>query len=193
MYINNNPLLVADSKKPISLSDWINHQNSLTDKLLASKGSIDLELLSQEWTTPTWWDKYLLQINLICDVEDREGEVIKSQQLVFQREILMRSENIAYWYARTIIPQKCYDLNPDFFGRLEKESIRNLIFGNHEVHRVLMTGYPIDKQCIEFYWVKKYINTIKGTLWVRFGEFSYHHMESFYLMEILLPELENLD
>lgn len=176
MRINSNSILSTDIKESKLLSEWLNHKNSLTDKLLSAKGSVDLELLSQKWVKPTWWDNYLLPIK---------------SDLLFQREIMMRSQNIDYWYARTIIPQQCYSLNPKFFYRLEHESIRNLIFGNEDVERVNMACYTIDKQCIEFHWVKKYINTLKGTLWVRFAEFSFQRLESFYLMEILLPELEN--
>src|SRR3989338_3245735 len=127
MYINNQPVFTAETDHPEALSDWRVHPYSLTDKLLALKGSTQLELISQKWIKPTWWDTYLLQIK---------------DTLIFQREIMMKHQNIDYWYARTIIPQKCYHINPDFFKRLEKESIRNLIFDSHLVHRVSMVSYP---------------------------------------------------
>lgn len=177
MQIQSKPILIAEAIEPKLLSAWINYQAPLTDKLQRIKGSSDLVLLSQQWDRPLWWDAYLLQIK---------------DELVFQREIIMRSHDVDYWYARTVIPQKCYDLSPVFFKRLEHESIRNLIFETQEVHRVSMTCYPIDKQCLEFYWVKKHINTIKGILWVRLAEYSFQHCESFYLMEILFPELGNV-
>ena len=116
MYINNQPVFIAKTKDPESLRDWREHQYSLTDKLQEAKGSIQLELISQSWIKPTWWDSYLLQIN---------------DELIFQREIMMKHHGTEYWYARAIIPQKCYNLNPEFFKRLGKESIRNLIFNDN--------------------------------------------------------------
>lgn len=177
MHINSQPIFFAETKDPEFLKDWREHQHSLTDKLKVAKGSTQLKLISQSWIKPTWWDRYLLQIN---------------DELIFQREIMMRHHGIDYWYARTIIPQKCYNLNPDFFKRLEKESIRNLIFDEDKVHRVHMINYPIDKQCIEFNWVKKHLNMVHGMLWVRLAEFSFQHLESFYIAELLLPELESV-
>ena len=177
MYINNQPVFTAETEHPEALKDWRVHQHSLTDKLQALKGSTQLELISQQWIRPTWWDTYLLQIN---------------DELIFQREIMMKHQDTDYWYARTIIPQKCYNANPEFFKRLEKESIRNLIFEGNQVQRVTMISYPVDNQCLEFYWVKKNRRTIDGIIWVRLAEFTFEYAESFFLAELLLPELENV-
>lgn len=177
MYFNGIPIFVAETNDPSTLGVWREQQSSLTDMLKSAKGNTQLEVISQNWIKPTWWDNYLLKV---------DGE------LVFQREILMKHDAVEYWFARTIIPQKCYNLDPHFFNRLEKESIRNLIFDTKEVQRINIINYPIDKQCVEFYWVKKQLVTIEGTLWVRLAEFSFQESESFYLVEILLPELENV-
>ncbi|CEG56798.1 chorismate--pyruvate lyase family protein [Legionella fallonii] len=177
MFINNQPIFVAEPQNPHSLLDWRECRHSLTDKLQAARGSTQLTVISQQWTRPTWWDRYLLQID---------------DELIFEREIMMKHHHTDYWYARTIIPKKCYFSDPEFFKRLEKESIRNLIFDNSKVHRVTMLNYPIDKQCIEFNWVKKHLNNIDGIIWVRLAEYSLNYLESFYLAELLLPELECL-
>ncbi len=177
MFINNRPIFVASPKNIDSLRDWREYSHSLTNKLQTVKGTVQLDLISQKWTQSTWWDKYLLQIH---------------DEFIFEREILMKHQNTVYWYARTIIPQKCYNSDPELFKRLEKESIRNLIFDNPKVHRVAMIDYPIDQQCIEFNWVKKHLNYIDGIIWVRLAEYSLNYLESFYLAELLLPELESV-
>lgn len=175
MTIAYKSLLTADAHSSEYLKSWINHHDSLTEKLQESKGSTQLRLLSQDWVAPTWWDKGVLNVH---------------HEPIFQREIMMLSEAVPYWYARSVIPQKCFNVNPTFFNRLRKESIKNLIFGNSEVQRVNHYNYPVNEQNIEFYWVKKHHNQLKGPLWVRYAEYSYQQQESFYLMEILLPELE---
>jgi len=175
MPINPHFIFAAKTQCSEQLSEWINYQYSLTDKLQKLKGTTELELIKQEWVLSNWWDKQLLQIK---------------DKLVFQREIIMRSDGIAYWYARSIIPQKCYNMDPIFFKRLETESIKKLIFDDTKVRRLSLISYPVDHQCIEYYWVKKYINTVQDVLWVRLAEYSLQQKESFYLVELLLPELE---
>jgi chorismate-pyruvate lyase len=154
--------------------EWVNYQESLTDKLRKAKGDACLDLIAQQWISTDLWSKNML------DVRDAT---------LFQREIIMNSYGVAYWYARSIIPQKCYDLDPAFFGRLQKESIKNLIFEDPRVRRINSINYPVDNQCVEFYWVKKYIDEVQGILWVRIAEFSFQQKESFYLVEIMFPEL----
>ena len=177
MYINKQPIYIADSKDSKFLKEWREYEDSLTDKLISSRGTADLELLFQNWTKADWWSKYLLQIQ-----DDQ----------VFLREILMKNKGIEYWYARTIIPQRCYNSNQTFFNRLNNESIRNLIFGEPKVQRVQMICYPVDSECIEYHWVNKHIKTVNGILWVRLAEYSVQQMHRFYLVEILLPQLESV-
>lgn len=167
----------TSTEEPSKLRPWLHHSHSLTDKLRELKGSVELTVLSQEWSPPSWWDQYILAIR---------------DSLVFQRTILMKSQQIAYWFARSIIPKSSYDLDVAFFKRLERESIRNLIFESDEVHRSHFTIYPIDSQSIEFQWVNQYLPDLEGPLWVRFAHYSYRQKASFYLLEILLPSLENV-
>lgn len=177
MHINNQPVYVAETTNSEALKNWREHQYSLTDKLKEAKGSASLELISQKWIQPTWWDKYLLQVD---------------DAPIYQREILMRHQDIVYWYARTVIPQNCYVLNPVFFKRLENESIRNLIFNNDKVQRVNIVSYPIDKQCIEYHWVRKYLYIRNEIVWIRLAQYSFENKGFFYVIELLLPELENV-
>lgn len=178
MPINTSSIFSLNAECSEQLKEWLEHQDSLTDKLQHIKGNACIQLINQGWVHTDWWGKNLLQIK---------------DKLLFQREILMMSHDIACWYARTIIPQKCYDRDPLFFDRLKSESIKNLIFGEDKVLRVHWVNYPIDNQCIEFYWVQKIIDGVKGTLWVKLAEFSFLESESFYLIEIMLPELERVD
>lgn len=159
------------------LKQWLDCDSPITDRLSQLTGDAHLALLSQQWVKANWWDLYVLNIK---------------DSHVFQREILMTSHDRPYWYARTIIPQSAYALDPDFFDRLNKESIRNLIFNQKHVSKVNKLVYPIDPRCIEFYWLKKYISDKEGVLWVRIHEFKFYKKASFYLIELLFPELEEL-
>lgn len=169
--------LLIEQSPSNQLKQWLDCDSPITDRLSELTGDAHLELLSQQWVNASWWDCYAL------DIKDSQ---------VFQREILMKSHDIPYWYARTMIPNSCYALDPDFFKRLNKESIRHLIFNQKQVRKVSKLVYPIDTRCIEFYWLKKYISDKDGILWVRIHEFEIHKKASFYLIELLFPELEDL-
>lgn len=173
----DSSLLFADVLQSDSLSLWLNHQYSLTDKLKEITGVVDIEIISQDWIRATWWDSFVLHLQ---------------EEPIYQREILMKSRGVHYWYARTVIPNTCYLLNTQFFSRLEKESIRNLIFNNPQVQFVNRTIYPVDRHCIEYYWVKKHIGNFDGILWIRLTQFLFIRLKPFYLVEILLPALEEL-
>ena len=155
---------------------WLHYDKPITDKLKKLTGEAQLELLSQSWTTSTGWDAH----------------IIHTKERILQREIFMKSHNKVYWYARAVIPQSCYDLEPEFFNRLERESIRNLLFDEPKVTRVNKLIYPVTEHSLEFYWVKKHLTSIQGTCWARISEFSFLEKSSFYLIEVFFPNMQEL-
>ncbi|MDP3269128.1 MAG: chorismate lyase [Legionella sp.] len=176
-------MLISDySLKPIEnpnknyLQEWRDYEFSLTDKLNACAGNSVLEVLSQQWNPPSWWNRHFLKID----------------ELVFERNIIMRAQDKACWFARTIIPETCFNLDPFFFKRLEKESVRNLIFNESRVCRLERSVYPVDKKCIEFGWIKPFISSENDIIWARLAKFSFHKTGFFYLVELLFPELESI-
>lgn len=175
-----NMQTISKQNVPIeeSLKEWRDYQDSLTDKLYAKTGSAQLELLSQDWIQSTWWDTYFLKLN---------------DSNLFQREIIMNSNSLRYWYARTIIPYSCFSLDPAFFKRLESEPIKNLIFSEPRVQRLQLLNYPIDNQCIEFHWLKEQQSSMnKNPIWVRLAQYLFQKQHSFYIAELLFPELGSL-
>lgn len=167
--VNSNSMIQV----PKALESWLYYEQPLTDKLKMLSGDAELKLLSQDWVFSQFWDKDAL------DLEEN----------IFQREIFMKSQGEVYWYARTIIPLSCYTIAPDFFKRLERESIRKLIFNEPKVQLVKRLVYSINDDSIEFQWMKRYLPTIQGTFGVRLAEFKFQEMGSFYLVEILFPKL----
>jgi chorismate-pyruvate lyase len=175
--MNSQLIYTADANNPANLNDWLSCSTSLTDKLQAIIGKVELQILSQQWTNADWFDRFVLHIQ---------------EQSIFLREILMNGYEHNYWYARTIIPESCYQIDPEFFSRLEKESIRNLIFGEQRVKRYLQKYYSINEYNIEYHWVKKHLPLINSTLWLRLTQYQFDEKGDFYLYEILLPDLERV-
>ncbi len=167
-----NTNLKIEQPVPEALKKWLDHELPITYKLNELTGDAQLHLLSQGWIASDWWSRAVTQINEPC----------------FQRAIIMSSQGTNYWYARSIISQSCFQLDTNFFNRLEQESIRNLIYNEPKVrlHRRLI--YPINDACLEWYWVKSFISSYT-TLWVRVKEYVFLDTEFFYLIEIFFPDL----
>src|SRR4051812_43180860 len=100
-FVNKSPpnSLTVDLK----FLPWLKHKLSLSEKLQQATGEANLKVLDQTWCSSTWWDRQVLQLK---------------PSLLFKREILMSSQGYPCWYARTIIPQHCYELDSNFFNRL---------------------------------------------------------------------------
>lgn len=175
--ISESNLIINSDISP-KLNSWLQHNQPITDKLKSSTGAAQLEVHSQKWTTTTWWDTYFLYI---------------MEKTIFQREITMKSRGQPFWYARSVIPQSCYEIDSNFFQRLQHESIRNLIFNEPKVHLIQRKIYPISAQCIEYHWIARCLSSVPEILWGRLAEFCFQSKGSFYLLEILFPQLEELD
>ncbi len=171
MSIDKNSLLITEAEPESDIQHWLCHQASLTEKLQFSTGQAEVEVLHLAWGRPSWWDKQVIKIK---------------DSAVYRREILMFSGDLPCWYARTIIPQNCYDLDPAFFGRLKQQSLNHLIFNEPKVKRCQLFHYQIDKHCLEMYWLPEHLITGDEKFWLRYSEFSFMNKASFYLCEILL-------
>lgn len=170
--------LISHTLQPSAgVGSWLTYTESLTDRLFMATGNVTLDLLSQGWVQSTAHDHYFLAI------EDHD---------VLQREIMMKSYKTPYWYARTVIPRSSYDKNPDFFKRLENESVRNLVFDKAHVRRNQLIHYPITKDAVEYSWVLNHLPHVCGTIWVRCCDYVLQDSAVFYLFELLLPEIELL-
>ncbi|WED44127.1 chorismate--pyruvate lyase family protein [Legionella cardiaca] len=164
----------ASSSPPKVLLPWLKHEFSLTDKLKNEVGDASLTILNQQWKNPSWWDKFALGI---------------STSSVMHREIIMSAHGTPCWYARTIIPDSCYQKNFLFFNRLNQESLGVIIFNTPQVKRNLMLQYAINASSLEYYWLPHLpMLTESKDLWSRLSIFSLQENVFFYLVEIFLPD-----
>lgn len=173
--INPDHLLPVKCEVSSALLPWITYEDSLTERLQEKAGYARLQVIGQRWDKPNWWDQQVLHI--------RNG-------VVFHREIVMWAGQDACWYARTIIPEATYKADFALFDRLQKESLRELIFNEPRVTRAYMMHYPICKQSIEYTWLSQLMHSNATVLWVRASAFIIQDKFPFYLLETLLPALE---
>lgn len=170
-------ILDNEIQPPNYLIEWIECQKPLTNKLFDKTGNTKLNVLYHDWVKTDWWTKYFLSIN---------------DYQVLQRDIMMTSNTKLYWFARTIIPQTCYQMNPNFFNRLQYQSMKDLIYDNPEVQRINQFTFPITKNHLEYYWLKGYIDNLQQNYWLRLSQLQFCKQNCFYLMEIMFPTLEEL-
>lgn len=173
MLIQIDPSLENPTKFSKALYPWLIHQHSLTEKLKTESGEAKLTLLSQAWTKPNWWERYVLGLN----------------EEVMHREIIMSSRQHPCWYARTIIPQSSYNHAPTFWESLGDQPLGNLIFNNPKIERTQILNYQIDKNCLEYHWLPTFLADEAETLDLRGSVLSLDKQASFCLVEILLPGL----
>ncbi|MBA2656149.1 MAG: chorismate lyase [Tatlockia sp.] len=182
-------LLKINANPPNNLKSWLSHNDSLTQKLKDQSGNAEIQVLNQDWAQPGWWDKYLLGL-----IEP-----------IIQRNILMFSHKKACWFARTIIPNSSYQQCSLLFNRLSEEPLSVILFSDPTIKRILLQNYAINEHSLEYYWLPETVRTLaqhsKLTLdetgmnikefWVRFSIFTIAEISNFYLIEILLPGLND--
>jgi chorismate--pyruvate lyase len=172
--LTSKTVLPIKNQTPEALLPWLTHQDSLTELLKSKAGDARLALLRQAWDAPNWWDKQTF--------------VLDDSPLI-HREILMWAHKDPCWYARTIIPQATYQLEPAFFDRLQSEPLGALIFNEDKIKRIALTPYPISKETIEYHWVTPHITPLGEYLWARQSLFTFCEEGFFCLIEIFLPAL----
>lgn len=168
-------LATSSSLPPENLLPWLNHEYSLTDKLKNEMGDASLNVIRQHKERPNWWDRYTLDL--------------PSTELVVHREIIMSAFSTPCWYARTIIPEQCYQKNSSFFKRLNQETLGSLIFSSADIECSRRMYYSINASSLEFYWLSSLYKEGAHELWSRFSVFSFSETEIFYLVEVFLPGL----
>ncbi|WP_028389488.1 chorismate--pyruvate lyase family protein [Legionella fairfieldensis] len=173
MKIFPDNLLKTESTLREDLLPWLTHQTSLTDRLKKIRGDVSLKVLNQRWTFPDWWCKFTLDLTV---------------EMIWQREILMYSQETPCWYARTLVPHLTYQTNYSFFEKLDRESLGTLLFGNVNITRKFMLNYSVNNQCLEYYWFPELPGNKEDQYWTRFSGFVLNGLP-FYLIEILLPGL----
>ena len=165
------PLLAETEPSWLS---WLLYEDPLTERLQQNVKEARVQLIHQRWQAPDWWDTHVLQLN---------------DDIVFHREILMCSGQEAYWYARTIIPKNTFLSDVCFFNRLQNESLSKLIFNEPKVQRIHLFHYPIDRQCIEYYWPEESLLENIDLLWARMSLLMFQETYPFFLVEMLFPTL----
>lgn len=142
-----------------ALDSWLFCNTSLTEKLKNISGEARLEVL-----------------------RNQEGDI-------YEREILMWSNEQPCWYAKTQIPKETYDAHDSLFMRLHSESLGALIYHNTLIQRISLRPYKISKQDLSFTWLKPEWYKAESVLWLRSSEFLCADKHPFYLYEIYLPGL----
>ena len=172
--ILNHELMMANQSEKQVFDSWMTYQGSLTNKLKEIAGDARIELLGQGLELSNDWEKERLGI---------------TDSQVFRREIVMWAFDEPCWYARTIIPNKTYQADLSFFGRLRQESMGDLIFNGPTLKREDFKNYSIDVHSTEYEWARFLLKDTKTLLWIRLSTFTLRDDSPFFLIEILLPGL----
>ncbi len=169
------------SGPPQHLLPWLTCRTNLTEQLHAKSGDTALHVIQQTWEPANAWDRQMLSLE--------PGQVL-------HRDIVMRAWQQPCWFARTILPEKTYQAHLSIFERLKHESLGNLIFQTPSIQRLALRHYAIEPSSPEYTWLSASTQVDAQQLWARLSEFLVrdgaedHDVTLFYLVEILLPHLE---
>jgi len=158
------------------LHEWLIYPNSLTKRLLEMAGDAKINVLAQEWDSFGWTNQWVS---------------INSTEKTWCREILMSANGKVCWYARSLVPEITYVHCLDFFEQLNSKILGDLIFNSPFVERDSLNYYSIDTNSREYQWLPDSITPFfDKALWVRLSCLKLYKKFPFYLVEILLPEVE---
>ena len=160
-----------------SLLPWLNHHDSLTDKLKTFTPTVKLNIIRHEWSFTDAWDQHELHL--------------QPQQRVLHREITMQSDKTLCWYARTTIPEQTYQAKSHLFDQLETQPLGHLIWNNADIERTLLHYYPINQRSMEYAFLNARMHQHQELLWARRSLIMVHANNPLYLLEIFLPGLDN--
>lgn len=159
---------------PSLLLPWLTHPGSLTAKLKDARGDAHVQVIKQDWRLANCWDGSVLGIH---------------RHPVLQRDILMRSNGIPCWFARSVIPQSTFTSNTGVFKRLDNEALGDIVFNHAQIERTSLTHYAICSHCIEYYWPASGLVSNATSLWLRLSTFSIRRHFPFFLAELFLPTM----
>ena len=162
---------------PPCLLPWLSYQRYLSKKLEAKAGQTELQVIQQTWLAQaSAWDQERLALG---------------PEAVLHRDSLILAHQRPCWFARTILPAATYESAEPLFKRLAHEPLGNLIFEGRAIDRLSLCHYAIDQEAPEYAWLPQGLALGSSPLWLRLSCFSVIGPQStFYLVEILLPELE---
>lgn len=160
---------------PPHLLPWLTYTGYMSERLRARSGDAVLQVLQHGWEPSNAWDQHILGI---------------APEKVLHRDVLLLAWGQPCWFARTILPETTYQAHQALFQRLDSEPLGNLIFHTDEIKRLNLRYYPIQIDAPEYTWLPKTVDTQRRELWLRLSTFQVHQTELFYLVEILLPALE---
>lgn len=165
--------MIADP--PQHLLPWLTCRTYLTEQLFAKSGDTSLQVLQQIWEPANEWDR---------------DTFLLSEEKVLHRDIIVSAWNQPCWFARTILPNTTYQAHLSLFERLNHEPLGNLIFHSQVIQRLSLQHKPIGPYAPEYAWIPKTLPISQKQLWMRSSAFQVNNRALFYLIEILLPNLE---
>ena len=165
-------LLSTFHHMPMVLIDWMLCQQAITDKLSRIAQHVRVEVLSHQWQPTNDWEHRLLRVT--------------DSQLI-RRDVVIKADGQPCWFARTMIPEQTYQQDPVFFDRLERTSLRTLVYHEPRVLRSLMHSYSFSQAVLEYHWLPQSFSEVADHLWGRLSMFHFDRQGYFYLFEVFLP------
>lgn len=140
--------------------EWMQTKAPITEKAKKRCHDVRLELLNESW-----------------------------ERRVFFREINMYCDGQLAWYARTVIPEKTYELRAEKFKKLKTQPLGNILYHDPKIIREDFVYAYLDSSQKEYQWAMKHYPISENKpeyLWARKSVFQING-NPLYLTEIFFP------
>lgn len=171
---NNNAISIV----PETLLDWIFDPGSFVQRLKHHGiSSPQIDVLYQGWQLPTSDERRILGIN--------------ARIYTLIREVLIKSEEGAWMFARTVFPHKTLTGKERCLAWLKNRSLGSVLFKNPDL---LRSDFEVACITQKDDWYEKVVTQVaipQVNLWARRSTFSIKE-KPLLLTEIFLPDLVKL-
>ncbi len=175
--------LLNDLSPSTALRDWLLYQGSFMQRLKDfGVANAYIKVLRQDWRIP--------------DDEERESLNIDSSNDVFVREVLIRSDDKMWVFARTVIPRVTLKGELHQLTQLENRPLGSVLFN---IPGILRSKFNFADIQPNMQWYKSIsqqlaqhrVTLVEHRLWARRSIFSLQE-KSLLLTEVFLPDIETL-
>lgn len=149
-------------KPPLKLMSWLSHASSLTAKAQEKGHEVKVSVLSQQW----------------CG-------------RLFQRQIVMMSDEQPWWYGQTLIPYQTYQLRSMAFSSLANNPLGTILYRDPSIYLVQRHSIVLCADEFTHSIGKLFLYDELESNQLLWGRASIFNIENqpLYLKEIFLPEM----
>lgn len=163
---------------PVALMAWLIHPGSFMRRLKAHGiAQAKVQIVHQGWQYPSR--------------DERKCLLLGERRYAWVREVLIRSHERVWMFARTVIPASTLTGAEQRLKHLKGRALGSVLFKNPGVWRSDFDWVCLEAKHLAFKQLEHYVPLAADAVWGRRSQF-YLHDKPLLLEEFFLPDLEKM-